>query len=617
MSNPSRPELIPLPYNPEWPPIERSLGGKTANINSQFDWVKHRCQLWGGLICEVPNLQWNSSAFIAGRLNPCRGDYHGIFDELDLESYASMCSNVSTVGTNGGPSAYGTYDQNGNANEWVDAGTALVAATNPAAEIIGVGSGFSTPRRFYGLLLTINSSTLNLNVYEHWIGQINVRQSPIGTVSAPPPIPKVWDVVDENGLPLNYFDLINNDGLIPFRLKIVGDEDVTNHKCFIYFFCAENHRFPGSIVVREFNYKWEFVRSLPLAKRTTNDSPNSSFARTIFDMYDFEVGSNGYTSDITLFFNPPDTFDRFGTTTARNIEIVKRFKRFDIQPKDLTNLAVDDITVRSAVAAAVAGGGYDTGAIPSDSDLKKTIVINPLPTSAYPNDNRVGYFDDIGPDDTSWARPLAGIAPVPLGYGFRIATKNNPYNYPNFVTVGDLNNEPHETTGLGSVDYEYQIGKFLVTTDEYAEFLNIVGPDPGLYDARMAYGPTAPFLPGDVDLFTFRNNGIIYSKRYGRFMPNEGYSGKPVYWVSYYSAMRYCNWFHHGKPKNIFTQSLIDNGAYRISGSALVGYRGNRPAQGGFLKIETFSAAKTPNAKYYIPTMDEWYKAAYYKGNSQ
>ena len=33
---------------------------------------------------------------------------------------SSTTGNVTTVGSNGGPSSYGTYDQSGNVNEWND-----------------------------------------------------------------------------------------------------------------------------------------------------------------------------------------------------------------------------------------------------------------------------------------------------------------------------------------------------------------------------------------------------------------------------------------------------------------------------------------------------------------
>jgi hypothetical protein len=616
MSNSNRPELIPQPAYPDWPPVERSLGGKTANIGNQFDWVKHRCQIWGSLLCEVPNLLWDSTGIAVGRVPECLSSPTTLVnDNTSFEDIATLCKNVSTVGTNGGPSAYGTYDQNGNVQEWVDAGTATITSTTQAEEV-NVAGGFSLPGRNINPVVMLNTANFNLRVEEQWIGQVNIRQTGIGSVQGSAPIPKVYDLLDKDGSVINYFDLLSNQGLFPIRIKIVGDNSI-NRKNYVYFFCAENHRFPGSLVTWEFDSTWNFVRSLPLAKRTNNNSPISSYARTILDMYDFETSFFGPGDGIRIFFNPVDTFNRF-EGNGRIIEIVKRFKNQEFKPIDLTPLGVDDIGTQETVAAALAGGGYDTDAISSDVNLNTWKYINPLPTKAYGTD-RAGFFvNNILPGESTLARPKHDVLPVPLGFGFRIATRDNPYNYPNFVTVEDLNNEANEITGHGSVSYEYKIGKFLVTNDEYAEFLNIVGGvgQWGLYDARMAFGenPVDGLFGGQR---TFRVNGIIYSKRYNKFMPNEGYSGKPVYWVSYYSAMRYCNWLHHGKPKNN-ASSLINSGAYNISGSAL-NDSNITPTQRIFTPIsqEVFFARKTRDAKYYIPTIDEWYKAAFYKGNQQ
>jgi hypothetical protein len=57
------------------------------------------------------------------------------------------------------------------------------------------------------------------------------------------------------------------------------------------------------------------------------------------------------------------------------------------------------------------------------------------------------------------------------------------------VTVGDAGNAPDPDTGYGAVSYAYAIGKYDVTTAQYAAFLNSVATssDPyGLYNSKMA-----------------------------------------------------------------------------------------------------------------------------------
>jgi len=42
---------------------------------------------------------------------------------------------------------------------------------------------------------------------------------------------------------------------------------------------------------------------------------------------------------------------------------------------------------------------------------------------------------------------------------------------------------------------------------------------------------------------------------------------KPVIFVSWFSAARYCNWLHNGKPSGIQDVSTTEDGAYALFGS--------------------------------------------------
>ena len=70
-----------------------------------------------------------------------------------------------------------------------------------------------------------------------------------------------------------------------------------------------------------------------------------------------------------------------------------------------------------------------------------------------------------------------------------------------WVGVGDANNSA-DTTGFGSVDRGYRIGRYEVTNGQYREFLNAVaaeGDANGLYNSSMAgtYGGIARSSAGD------------------------------------------------------------------------------------------------------------------------
>ncbi|MHC4696554.1 MAG: formylglycine-generating enzyme family protein [Planctomycetota bacterium] len=159
------------------------------------------------------------------------------------------------------------------------------------------------------------------------------------------------------------------------------------------------------------------------------------------------------------------------------------------------------------------------------------------------------------------------------------------------VTVGDPGNAAdtrYDKTGYGGVDYVYSIGKYEVTNAQYAEFLNAVAArDPnGLYNIRMGDtgwpcgGITRSFTP--IGTYTYS--------------PIVGRGNMPVNWVSWYDTLRFANWLHNGQPSGAQDPSTTEDGAYDMSlGSDVV---------------------RKPGAQVFLPSEDEWYKAAYYKGGS-
>ena len=175
--------------------------------------------------------------------------------------------------------------------------------------------------------------------------------------------------------------------------------------------------------------------------------------------------------------------------------------------------------------------------------------------------------------------------------GFRLSSSSsilNPLNLPYFVTVGDLNNS-NDTTGYGSVSYFYQIAQYQVTNCEYVQFLNAVASS---IDAFSLY---------NINMTSNVRGGITRSGSSGSYTytVKANMGNKPVNYVHWFHAARYCNWLHNGKPSGPQNSSSTEDGAYTLNGATT----GN-------------AVVKNHNASYSIPTENEWYKAAYYKGGS-
>ena len=69
---------------------------------------------------------------------------------------------------------------------------------------------------------------------------------------------------------------------------------------------------------------------------------------------------------------------------------------------------------------------------------------------------------------------------------------------------------------------------------------------------------------------------------------------KPVNYVRWFDAARVANWLHNGRSTN---SALLETAAYTLN---------NATSGIGF--------TRKAGATYWIPSEDEWYKAAYYKG---
>jgi formylglycine-generating enzyme required for sulfatase activity len=151
------------------------------------------------------------------------------------------------------------------------------------------------------------------------------------------------------------------------------------------------------------------------------------------------------------------------------------------------------------------------------------------------------------------------------------------------VPVGNPGNANDTETGSGSVSQSYSIGKYEITNAQWREFLTAKASTSdlyGLYDTAMAG------TYGGID-HTWSVDHYVYTAKGG----DANWDNRPVNYVSFWDAARFCNWLHNGQGNGD-----TEHGAYENIGNQ-----------------STF--ARQPGAKYFIPTENEWYKAAYYDPN--
>lgn len=160
-----------------------------------------------------------------------------------------------------------------------------------------------------------------------------------------------------------------------------------------------------------------------------------------------------------------------------------------------------------------------------------------------------------------------------------------------YVPVGNPGNAPDQTYSsnggsfaAGAVSYNYAIGTYEVTNAQYTEFLNTVDPTGAnllsLYDPAMATDPQAGIA---------FNSGAANG---AKFEIKPGYANKPVVIVGFMDAMRLTNWLGNGQGSGD-----TETGAYTLSLGVL--------------------APRNPGATVWIPSENEWYKAAYHQPAAQ
>jgi sulfatase modifying factor 1 len=158
-----------------------------------------------------------------------------------------------------------------------------------------------------------------------------------------------------------------------------------------------------------------------------------------------------------------------------------------------------------------------------------------------------------------------------------------------WVTVGDPGNA-NDTSGRGSVNASYRIMSFEFTNSQYAAFLNAI--DPAGTNPNSVWSSFMGSNPWGGITNTGTTNGSRYAVK-----SNMG--DKPVNFVSWFDAARVANWLHNGAQTYGSTDASAsapqNTGAY-TTGTATSGN----------------AAAKNSGALFYVPTEDEWYKAAYY-----
>jgi hypothetical protein len=173
-----------------------------------------------------------------------------------------------------------------------------------------------------------------------------------------------------------------------------------------------------------------------------------------------------------------------------------------------------------------------------------------------------------------------------------------------WVQIGAVGNAPYTgfsdplspTYGRGEVDYSYSLTRTEISTQQWVDFLNAAHARPDPLPLASSTWIDPPILWGGQIDPNYTGPGTRYRVR--QDIPNAGMI--PASGVQWRECAILCNWLNSGQ--NPAAASFLA-GAYDVS-----------TFTGGF---PTFNDQRqhTPGAHYWIPTLDEYLKGAFYDPN--
>lgn len=172
-------------------------------------------------------------------------------------------------------------------------------------------------------------------------------------------------------------------------------------------------------------------------------------------------------------------------------------------------------------------------------------------------------------------------------YGFQWATVTHPGNRPASRSEAPDFYPPYSTPALlkGRVDYTYRISVTEVTTAQWFEFVEAYAP----------YYSGARTNSSFTSLFIYPT--VLDPDQPPAYAIAPGFE-RVAASMSWYMAARYCNWLENGKRS---TPEAFETGVYDTATFT-------RNPDGTW----PVPSDRSPGAHFWIPTLDEWIKAAYY-----
>lgn len=136
-------------------------------------------------------------------------------------------------------------------------------------------------------------------------------------------------------------------------------------------------------------------------------------------------------------------------------------------------------------------------------------------------------------------------------------------------------------------DNDFRIGKNNITVRQYCAFLNAIA-------ATDTYNLYKEKMGDDLAKVSIVRSGDPGCYRYSVQEENES-DDLPITYITWFDALRFCNWMHHDQPVGLQDNTTTEDGAYCLHNEA-----------------SDFPLMRE-DAKYFLPTENQWNNALYDK----
>jgi hypothetical protein len=540
--------------------------------------------------------------------------------------WASLSGNVTDVGKNGGPSYWGAYDQGGNVLEWSQTQTLIMGSGAYLNSKIGYGGSWASQsgalsNQNYGqidypgigreeLYNSLNATDqngfrvfstnnpLNLANYATVSGSANPSQQVVGGTICSAGSDNVLYSYQTTSQQLGI--VLSTGFLAPTGLNGLAFGKLNNID-YVFMMYSGNHEGYASGLYMTDAFNLLDVPTMQLVTNATNYIP------TTVNNGSFYASGYWYISPNTITINKVSISSAGAATSKTSYNLSTSLPNAD---NEFTDLAFDEVNNKLYITTKLGYiFSYNTNAnTPHSFTYSKGAPI----TGDISGKRLQISIDETGQILYGHHYDTGSLYAISLkDSDFGVATRVKTSNGQNIAMPQMTDICGPKSFNVGTIGSNYRVCKLQVTNKEYVDFLNTVDPSGlsvQLEPSYNDYNQTVVSSTGILYYYKMSSDrgGIYYSpsQSLGNKYSTIAYmENKPVVYISWPMAARYCNWLHN----------KVSDANTKINTSGVYNFDLASSYDGGV--TTSLSLTRDPSAKYFLPSRNEWYKSAFYSLN--